>query len=250
MLVVIGAMGVFMHVIPTPWTQAQPAPTAPATPLARTQRAVSAPQPTSAPATGPQTLATPVATQPTRAAVTVPQAQPVTVAPAAQATAAPTGAPAQQPTTVGLVETTAVPTPPPTSQPTVAPTIDPALAAEILPAYQHYWEVRDEALATLDGSHLADVMDGIELTAAQTYISQLQTEGKAGVGTEDHSFTILSATPEDAVIEDKVVDHSMFVDIATGDPLPPDQQPKPDSEIDGTYNLHKIDGIWKVVEEG
>jgi hypothetical protein len=249
MLIVIGAMGVFMHVIPTPWTQAQPAPTAVATPLPTTQPAVSAPQPTSAPTSGPYTLATVVASQPTRGAAAVPQAQPATVVPAAQATPAATGAPAEQPT-AGHVQATVVATPQTTSQPTVPPTIDPALVAEILPAYQHYWEVRDEALATLDASHLADVMDGIELTAAQTYISQLQTEGKAGVGTEDHSITILTATPEDAVIQDKVVDHSMFVDIATGDPLPADQQPKPDSEIDGTYNLHKIDGTWKVVEEG
>jgi hypothetical protein len=144
-----------------------------------------------------------------------------------------------------------VPTPRPTSPPTLAPTVDPALAAEILPAYQHYWEVRDDAVATLDKSHLADVMDGVELVAAETYIDQLRSEGKAGVGPADHSVTIVSATPDDAVIQDKVVDHSVFVDPITREPLPPDQQAgSQDSEIDGTYYLRNIDGVWKVVNEG
>jgi hypothetical protein len=246
--VVIGAMGVFMHVIPTPWTQAQPAPTAPATPLATTQPAVSAPQPTSAPTSGPRAIATVVASEPTVVSTAASQAQPAVVRPAAPATPAPTGAPAEQPTT-GLVQTTAVATAQPTSQPTVAPTIDPALAAEILPAYQHFWEISDDAMATLDDSHLSEVMDGVELVATQKAIEQLSAAGKAAVGTEDHSVTILSATPDDAVIHDLVVDRGVYVDAMTREPLPQDQQAKPDTEIDAIYHMQKIDGIWKVVNE-
>ncbi len=93
-------------------------------------------------------------------------------------------------------------------------------------------------------------MDGIELVAAQTYIDELRNQGKAGVAREDHSITIVSATPEDAVIYDRMVDHSVFVDPTTRELLPPDKQATPDTEIDGTYHLRKIDGVWKVVEEG
>jgi hypothetical protein len=128
--------------------------------------------------------------------------------------------------------------------------VDPALQAEILDAYDRFWQVSDDALATLDGSHLSEVMDGIELVAAETYIDQLRSQGRAAVGSEDHSITIVSATPEDAVIHDKVVDHGVFVDPTTREPLPPEQQAKPDTEIDATYHLRKIDDVWKVVDEG
>jgi hypothetical protein len=120
-----------------------------------------------------------------------------------------------------------------------------------LPAYQHYWEVRDEAFANLDGSQLSDVMAGVELVAAQTYIQQLQDQGRAAVGPEDHSVTITSATSDQAVIHDDVVDRSVFVDPTTKQPLPADQQSAtPTPLISGDYNLRKIDGVWKVVSEG
>ena len=180
------------------------------------------------------------------------QSQPATVAPATQPTHAPTTVPqpTPAPASATTVQPATEPTVEPTSQATAAPTVDPALAAEILPAYQHYWGIRDNALANLDGTHLSEVMDGIELVAAQTYIDQLLSQGKAVDGSEDHSITIVSATPDDAVIHDFVVDHSVFVDPTTREPLPPEQQAKPDTEIDATYHLRNIDRVWKVVEEG
>jgi hypothetical protein len=208
----------------------------------RNQPATVAPaaQPT-APSGAPATVGLAIGplTEPTAPPTDSVGSQPATVAPATQPTPAP-----------ATVQPTIAPTAEPTTQATPEPTVDPALAAEILPAYQQYWQVRDDALATLDGSHLSEVMDGIELVAAQTYLDQLRSQNKAGIGTEDHSITVLSATPEEAVIHDKVVDHGIFVDPTTREPLPPDQQAKPDTEIDGTYQLHKIDGVWKVVEEG
>jgi len=136
-----------------------------------------------------------------------------------------------------------------TTQATAAPTVDTALAAEIRPAYQHYWEVLDDALATLDDSKLSGAMDGPALIAAQTYVNQLRDQNKAGVGPADHSITLVSATPEDAVIHDHVVDHSVFVDPATREPLPPDEQGA-NTETDDTYYLRKVDGVWKVVGAG
>jgi hypothetical protein len=60
----------------------------------------------------------------------------------------------------------------------------------------------------------------------------------------------VSATSDDAVIHDHIVDHSIFVDSTTREPLPADQQPNPNAEIDGTYYLRKVDGVWKVVGGG
>jgi len=283
-VVVAGAMGVFMRVIPTPFTQ--PTPTSAPTVRPTAQPAVAAAPATLAPRSAP--LAAPTfaptdfarnqpgtvapAAQPATppgapatvglvigplAAPTAPptdsvQSQPATVAPATQPTHAPTTVPqpTPAPASATTVQPATEPTVEPTSQATAAPTVDPALAAEILPAYQHYWEIRDEALATLDGTRLSEVMYGIELVAAQTYIDQLRGQGKAVDGSEDHSITIVSAIPDDAVIHDVVVDHSVFVDPTTREPLPPDQQSKPDTEIDATYHLRNIDGVWKVVEEG
>jgi hypothetical protein len=149
------------------------------------------------------------------------------------------------------VQPTTAPTAEATIQPTAAPTVDPALAAEILSAYEHYWQVRDDAFANLDDSQLSGVMDGVELVAAQTYIEQLRSQGRAAVGPEDHSITILSASPEEAVIHDDVVDRSIFVDPTTKQPLPPDQQAAtPAPLISGDYYMRKLDGVWKVVREG
>jgi hypothetical protein len=247
-LIVIGAMGVFMRVIPTPFTQ--PAPTSVPTPGPTPQPAI-APQP----ATTNAAVATPApvrlvvtlgATAPTQAA----QTQPATVQPPGQPTLAPTGAPLVQPTTRPATAQTAAPTALPIVETTPAPTVDTALAAEILPAYRHYWQVADDALATLDTSKLNEVMDGAELVGTEAYVNKLRSKNQAIVGPEDHSITVVSATAEDAVIHDHVIDHGVVLDLSTGEPLPPDQQSKADTEIDGIYYLHKVDGVWKVVGEG
>jgi hypothetical protein len=274
MLIFIGVMGVFMHAIPTPFTQ--PAPTAIPTPRPTPRPAVTEPRPTPAPTPGPYSLATLMASQPTAVPTRVGQAQkPPTPGPyslatlfATQPVAVQTALARSQPTTVApavqpapAVQSTAAasvpsaPTVRPTGGPILAPTqeatpiVAPTLAAEILAAYQRYWEVSDDALATLDGSHLAEVMDGPELVATQAYLNQLQSQNKAAVGPADHAITIVSATSDDAVIHDKVVDHSLFIDPTTREVLPPDQQGAR-TEIDGTYYLRKVDGVWKVVGEG
>jgi hypothetical protein len=102
--------------------------------------------------------------------------------------------------------------------------------------------VVDDALATLDRSKLNEVMDGPELVATQTYLDQLRSENKAAIGPADHEITLVSATAEDAVIHDKIVDHSVFIDSTTREPLPPDKQGAR-TETDGTYYLRKIDGV-------
>jgi len=132
----------------------------------------------------------------------------------------------------------------------MAAAVDPALQAEILDAYDRYWQVRDDALATLDGSHLDEVMYGEELLAAETYLDQLRSQGRAGRPNVEHSITLVSASSGAAEIQDRIIDRGFFVDTATQEPLPPDQQAaQPETEIVGTYLLRNIDGVWKVTAE-
>jgi len=277
-VVVAGAMGVFMRVIPTPFTQpaptsapsvrptAQPAaapiapttapvaaPTPAATDFVRNQPATVAPaaQPT-APAGAPATVGLVIGplTAPTAQPTDSEQSQPATVAPATQPTPASTTVP--QPTPVPTAVPATEPTAAPTliDQPATAAAVDPALQAAILDAYDRYWQVRDDALATLDGSHLDEVMSGEELVAAETYLDQLRSQGRAGRPNVEHSITLVSATSDAAEIQDRIIDRGFFVDATTQEPLPPDQQAaQPETEIVGTYLLRNIDGVWKVTAE-
>jgi hypothetical protein len=185
--------------------------------------------------------------QPATAAATRAPAVAPTLVPTASARTQPaTNAAGSQPTTLP----TGAPTASSAEEPTITPTIDPALQEKILAAYSKYWQVSDDAFSTLDTSHLSEVMDGSELVATQKYVDQLRSQGKAGVGPADHTITVISATPDDAVIHDRIVDHSVFVDPTTREPLPPDQQAaNPDAEIDGYYVMHNFDGTWKVIRE-
>jgi hypothetical protein len=246
-LVVVFAMGVFMRVIPTPFTQ--PSPTAAVRPTVAAAVATAPPTvaPTHAPAAAP--TAQPTTAAPTLAPLAAPaattQAGPAMGASAPQ----PNRAPTSLPTTALTPAAAAVAEGASPGEPTAEPTVDPALQAEILDAYSRYWQVSDDALATLDASHLSEVMDGNELVGTQLYIDQLRNEGKAAVGPIDHSITLVRATPEDAVIYDRIVDHGVFVDPTSREPLPPEQQAKPDVEVVGYYFLHKFDDTWKVVRE-
>ena len=94
-------------------------------------------------------------------------------------------------------------------------------------------------------------MDGIELVAAQTYLGQLRSQGRAVRPDVQHSVQLVRATPDEAEIHDELLDRGIFIDPITQEPLPPDQQAaSPETKIQSDYILRKIDGVWKVVEEG
>jgi hypothetical protein len=247
-LVVIGAMGVFMRVIPTPFTQ--PAPTTVPTQRPPSQPAVT-PQPTATNAPAPTSAPTPLVITIGAATPTAGQeTQPAGGAPASEPTPLPTTAIQVQPTAATVTAPTVPPTPELSSQATSAPAIDPALQAEVLDAYSRYWQIEAEALLNLDSSNLDQVMYGQELLATEAYIEQLRGQAKAGRTDVEHSIQLIEATPDEAEILDRLIDRSVFVDPTTKEPLPPEQQAsKPQAEVPTTYYLRKIDGIWKVTNE-
>jgi hypothetical protein len=260
-VVVAGAMGVFMRVIPTPFTQ--PTPTS-----APTARPIAQPAGAPAPATFAPTTA-PLAA-PTLAPTDSARNQPATVAPAAQPTSAPITAPtaAPQPTPVHTVVPTTQPTTAPTAAPASAPTlatgavptggvttpimttdtsVTPALQDEISQAYAHYWDVTAEAFWSLDDSQLSSVTADNELAGALKTMDELRAEGRAGATLVTHNAVIVKATQGEAQIFDNIADRSFYVDPVTKQPLNVPSDPKP---LTGFYFLHKIDGSWKVVDEG
>jgi len=261
-VVVAGAMGVFMRVIPTPFTQ--PAPTS--APTAR---------PTAQPAAAPVPVVAP-----TPAATDFVRNQPARVAPAVQPTSAPTMAPtaASQPAPAPTAGPTTRPTaaPSPIEQPTVAATmasvtaptlapdaapmgavttpitstdtsVTPALQDEISKAYARYWDVSAEAFWSLDDSQLSSVMADNELAGALKTMDDLRTEGRAGATLVTHNAVIVKATEDEAQIFDNVADRSFYVDPATKKQL---NVPSEAENLTGFYFLRKIDGVWKVVDEG
>ena len=150
------------------------------------------------------------------------------VAPAPTPESAPTVAPTQLPTPLVqpssiLPSPTAVPATPestslapsPTTVATPRATVSPELATEIGDAYETYWQVRAEALYSLDASRLPEVMAGEHLAAVEDRINELRTEGHAFETDVDHNYVVFEASAEDAKVADSYVDHSIYVDLQT-----------------------------------
>lgn len=249
-------------------------PTQQAAPAVQTTRA-STPAP--APATlGPIALSTPAATSAAQAVATVASAptSAATPAPAQQSatqiqTALGTGtqfvtAPTPVATTSALViptvgtgntatsATDASPTAVENSasaQPTPVATNLPAdLANAILQGYTNYWTVRVNAMrdpgdASID---LASVMAESELAGAQKTLAQYRDAGEAFQSDVKHTIWITDATPDEAVVVDRYVGNTVFLDPTTKEPLA--SQPVVQSFSD-RFLLKKIDGTWKVVQE-
>jgi hypothetical protein len=172
----------------------------------------------------------------TPAPVVVPTAQPATVA----ATEVPKPVVISVSTPTPLVVATAEPTNAPS--PSAMPTIAPELAAEIDAAYQHYWQVRAEALYDLDTSHLGEVSAGEHLSALEEFVAELRANGRAVLTKVDHDLALLRATATFARIEDVYTDDSVFIDAVTHEPT----SNATGEIVKEQYQLEKVDGVWVV----
>jgi hypothetical protein len=141
------------------------------------------------------------------------------------------------------VPATATPEPLDSPSPSPRPTVDPALAEEVSRAYEHYWQVRAEALFDLDPSHLPDVMAGDHLAAVQKLITELQSEGRAIQTDVEHHYAVSGAAGDRAEVTDTYISNSVYVDLATRAPL---SEPTAD-HVGETYELSRLGGTWKVV---
>jgi hypothetical protein len=151
-------------------------------------------------------------------------------APVAQTTPAPAGAP----------------TPPSGGEapPVVNMPSDP-LEREIVEAYLHYWEVRIQAYYSLDASLLPEVMAGAELVRERQQMEDFREQGKAVKVDVEHHLLLVEVAPDRAVVYDEYLNRSVFIDSTTKEEFPTKEPPGTEKI---SYEMHKIDGRWKVVD--
>jgi hypothetical protein len=197
------------------------------------------------------------ATAATSAAQPNATAGPPVAAPAAQ-TALPVSVATTQPLPASTSAPPSVPTSVPTAQPNpteVPPDPTPVqaavpadLAAAIVQGYSNYWSVRvraerDPSDATVD---LESVMAGNELVGARRTLSEYVEAGEAFETSVKHQIWITSATTDQAVIVDRYSATTSKLDPETKIPL--HSNPTVENRTD-TFVLHRLDGVWKVVDE-
>lgn len=120
------------------------------------------------------------------------------------------------------------------------------LEREIEDAYLHYWQVRSDALLNLDTSHLGDVMAGPELARDIKQVEDLKAQSKAArVVITQHSIAFLKVSPDQAEIYDEYVNQSYLVDPRSKRPF---ATPGPGGVAKVSYQLQKINGVWKVTD--
>lgn len=243
---------------PAPAVQPTPASTqapAPATlgPIALSTPAATAAAPALATvASAPTTAATPAPQSPTQTQTALATGTQFDTAPTPVATTSAmviatvgTGntAPSATETSPTTVESSA------SAQPTPVATNLPAdLANAILQGYTNYWRVRvnamrDPADASID---LASVMAESELAGAQKTLAQYRDAGEAFQSDVKHTIWITDASPDEAVLVDRYVGNTVFLDPTTKEPL--GSQPVVQSFSD-RFLLKNIEGTWKVVQE-
>jgi hypothetical protein len=130
-----------------------------------------------------------------------------------------------------------------TESPTAVAELSTELRDEVDVAYQHYWQVRAEALFSLDSAKLADVMGDDHLLAVEELLSQLRSEGRAIRTSVTHSYVFVNGSTKDVTILDRYTDNSIYVDQESGIGL---TQPAGTTVVE-QYRLVKRDGWWKVI---
>jgi hypothetical protein len=178
------------------------------------------------------TLAAPVLTAGTAA---TPAFTPVPLTAVATATPAATAIPSVPPATTPAGAS---------GTPTARPTVDPIAAAEVSQAYDRYWQVRAQALLSLDKVHLADAMAGDHLNSIAQRIDELRLEHRAIRTDVDHESRVVTITGDDAQVVDDYISNSIYVDPVTQQPL---SEPTAD-ELQVLYTLSKAGGTWRVVD--
>lgn len=218
----------------------------------------------SAPAAAPTVAPTTSAAQPTAAVPPAPAQQTATgQQPASAATSAyQTGGTAAVATTLPVIGAPPVANPGPTTAATAQPNpadvqteptpvqapVPSDLAAAIVQDYSNYWSLRvqaerDPTDTTID---LESVMAGNELIGARNTLSHYAEAGEAFETSVKHQIWITSATAEEAVIVDRYTATMSKLDPDTKSPT--QASPTVENRTD-TFVLHRLDGVWKVVDE-
>lgn len=120
------------------------------------------------------------------------------------------------------------------------------LEKEIVAAYLHYWDVLTQAYLNLDPSVLPQVLGNPKLGREQAEIAQYKADGHAAKLIVDHHIALVQVSADHAVVYDEYLNRSVFVDPTTKRELPTSSAP-PHVEKH-SYDMQKINGVWKVVD--
>ncbi len=118
------------------------------------------------------------------------------------------------------------------------------LEKEIEQAYIKQWQVYRQAAMTGDTTHLSEVLDGDALKLITDEITSRKSQGRGADLRTTHTYFLRNVTADAAEVDDQYVDDSRWIDIKTGQTLP--RQDPPQTFV-GTFQLHKVNGVWKVV---
>jgi len=117
---------------------------------------------------------------------------------------------------------------------------------QIRSAYQKYLDVYSQAVFNLDGSHLAEVLDGKALTLVTDEVNGLKSQGRPVQIVEDQRFIALSdVTMQSATLVDEYTSRSVYIDPSTHQPLP---RTGPPTHVRQSYVFQNENGIWKIVD--
>ncbi len=160
---------------------------------------------------------------------------------------APTASTLPRPTAQALVvATAAIPAPTGTADArSQLPTQTP-VQREVEAAYQRYLDVYAQAVANLDTSHLADVLDGQALQWVTDEVNDLKAQGRPVKVIEDERILLFGRTTDtSATLVDEYTSRSVYMDPATKQPL---TRSTPPTRVRQSYEFRKVGGAWKIVD--
>lgn len=114
----------------------------------------------------------------------------------------------------------------------------------VLTAYQRYWNAYGQALLDLNVTVVEGVAAEARLQQIREEIDTLRMRGLAARTSMTHHPVVIEVAETTAIIFDQMINNSFYVDAQTKQPS---QASGSGEQIQDTYYLRRIDGVWKVV---
>lgn len=127
---------------------------------------------------------------------------------------------------------------------TAAATATPSIEDQVVEAYLAYWDAYADALLFLDASRVEEVTAEAELERVQAEVESLRADGVAARVRVEHDFSVVDLRPDQAVVVDRFVDRSFYVDPATRQPEVSDV---PGQTFQDTFHMRRSEHGWVVV---
>lgn len=139
---------------------------------------------------------------------------------------------------------TVTPSASPTQTATPTPTVsEEAQREEVREAYLAYWNAYAAAVLELDITLVEDFAAGDELEGIRQEIEQLRADGVALRVVVEHDPEVTMESESVALVADRIVDNSFYVDAETKDP--PQAEGSGETHKD-LVRMERIDGRWLV----